>query len=415
MGGGYYDRSMDNPSSASTQVGGSGLDSVLDPVQYKDKNMLSSSRHPIVFALDVSGSMSDWPQIIYDKMPMFYGQIMMQKYLSDPSISFCAIADYDDSVVMQCSKFAKASDIDEQITKIHLGGGGGPVERAEAYELPGYFYNYKVDFENCELPFFFLTCDEEFHVEIGKNYIEANLGVNVEMEIVKGKKIFQDLMKKYNLLIIKKPYNTTMEPNELNQWTEAVGKERVLVIDNPKASIDLILGAIAVTNGITLEKYVEDMTVRGQSEERIEQVSKSLKVYYDAIKSGIAKIVRFEVEEVQVPEAQKKMDLFYKDFQGMSLSEEAQKSRWENYCKVSEAFEGKIPSELLCPLTKKLFLEPVMLYDGSVFEKQAIEKWFEKNSTHPVNGVQMEAKNFSADVKTRAEVEEYYQSVKDLI
>jgi len=403
-------------SSVTTVGSSSGLNQVLDPKQYKETNMISTSRHPIVFALDVSGSMSDWPQIIYDKMPMFYGQIMMQKYLSDPSISFCAIADYDDSVVMQCSKFAKASDIDEQITKISLGGGGGPENRCEAYELPGYFYNYKVDFENCELPFFFLTCDEEYHRQISKSYIERDLGVTVEMDTVIGKKVFQDLMKRYNVFIIKKPYSDSgLEANELNQWIEAVGKERVLVIENPKASIDLILGAIAVTNGFTIEQYIADMTTRGQTADRIEQVSKSLHVYYDGIKSGAAKIVRFEVEEVEVSESQKRMDQFLKDFQGVSLNDQAQKNRLAEYSKVSEAFEGKIPEELVCPLTKKLFLEPVMLYDGSVFEKQAIQKWFEKNSTHPVSGEEMQAKNFSANTKIQAEVEAYYQSVKDLI
>ena len=37
--------------------------------------------------------MGDWSKIIYDKMPMFYGQIMMQEYLTDPAISFCAVGD----------------------------------------------------------------------------------------------------------------------------------------------------------------------------------------------------------------------------------------------------------------------------------------------------------------------------------
>ena len=36
----------------------------------------SDFKHPIVFALDVTGSMGDWAKIIYDKLPMFYGQIM---------------------------------------------------------------------------------------------------------------------------------------------------------------------------------------------------------------------------------------------------------------------------------------------------------------------------------------------------
>merc|ERR1712151_133143 len=130
--------------------------------------MVSSSRQPIVFALDVSGSMQQWPQIIYDKMPMFYGQIMMQGYLKDPSISFCAIADLNDQVCMQTSRFSKASDIDEQLTKIHLGGGLGPINRQQAYELPAFFYSQMVSFENCEMPFFFLTCDEDYHDTLKK-------------------------------------------------------------------------------------------------------------------------------------------------------------------------------------------------------------------------------------------------------
>ena len=417
MGGGYYDRDMDtntNTTSSARVGSSSGLNTILDPKNYKENNLVSTSRHPIVFALDVSGSMSDWPQIIYDKMPMFYGQIMMQKYLTDPSISFCAIADYHDSVIMQVTKFSKASDIDEQITKISLGGGGGPEERCEAYELPGYFYNYMVDFENCELPFFFLTCDEEYHKEIDKSYIESNLGRPVEMDKIVGKKIFSDLMKKYNLFIIKKPYNTNLEPNELNQWQSTVGKERVLVIENPKASVDLILGAIAVTNGLSLEKYIDDMRVRGQTEDRICQIEKSLKVYYDAMKSGAIPVVKYEVEEPKLSENQVKLNEFYSAFSGLNICDQM-KTVYENYEKVDKEFEGKIPDEFVCPLTKKMFLEPVKMCDGSVFERQAILKWLLKNDYNPVSEKKFENTTTVADVKLAAEVNQYYESVKNLL
>jgi len=39
----------------------------------EDEKLESTVAHPIVFALDVTGSMGDWSKIIYDKMPMFYG------------------------------------------------------------------------------------------------------------------------------------------------------------------------------------------------------------------------------------------------------------------------------------------------------------------------------------------------------
>lgn len=52
-------------------------------------------------------------KIIYDKLPMFYGQIMMQNYLNDPSISFCAIGDAtSDEAPLQVTDFGQGKEID---------------------------------------------------------------------------------------------------------------------------------------------------------------------------------------------------------------------------------------------------------------------------------------------------------------
>lgn len=50
-------------------------------------------------------------------------------------------------------------------------------------------------------------------------------------------------------------------------------------IQNAKACVDVILGAIALTAGRTLEQYVEDMKEKLQGEDRIEEVVKALKYY----------------------------------------------------------------------------------------------------------------------------------------
>ena len=51
--------------------------------------VVCSAAEPIICAVDVTGSMGEWPRVIYDKLPMFYGQIMLQDYLTDPAI-MCA-------------------------------------------------------------------------------------------------------------------------------------------------------------------------------------------------------------------------------------------------------------------------------------------------------------------------------------
>ena len=412
MGGNFYDRVMDTTSSNSVNGYGKPLDPLLDPLQYKNTNIVSTTRHPIVFALDVSGSMSDWPQIIYDKMPMFYGQIMMQGYLTDPSISFCAIADLDDDICMQTSRFSKASDIDEQLTKISLGGGSGPTTRCEAYELPAHFYTYMCDLTNCHMPFFFLTCDENYHTILGRDQVIKFLGRDPETD-VQGKKIFQKLMTKFNVFIIKKLYGDISESEEYEMWEDTVGKNRVLRISNPKACIDLILGAIAVTFGLTLEKFVDDMRTRGQTEERIKEVSESLKLYYDCLKDGSTIPISHEVKEEEVSSVVNNLNNFIKNFGTLSFDEENTKL-YNNYLKISNDFQGKIPDELICPLTNKLILNAVRICDGTVFERQAIEKWFKDNNTNPLNGNLLENKEFETDHKTNAEVQEFYESYKDL-
>ena len=52
-------------------------------------------------------------------MPMFYGQIMTQKYLQEPGISFCAVGDYNsDEAPLQITEFASGKQLDNMIAKI---------------------------------------------------------------------------------------------------------------------------------------------------------------------------------------------------------------------------------------------------------------------------------------------------------
>eukprot|EP01126_Amoeba_proteus_P053072 TRINITY_DN6453_c0_g1_i11.p1 TRINITY_DN6453_c0_g1~~TRINITY_DN6453_c0_g1_i11.p1 ORF type:complete len:273 (-),score=71.72 TRINITY_DN6453_c0_g1_i11:883-1701(-) len=62
------------------------------------------------------------------------------------------------------------------------------------------------------------------------------------------------------------------------KWSKAVPHNRLLILQNPKAVVDTLLGVLSIFSGSrTLESYIEDMKERGQSDERIEQVTKTLK------------------------------------------------------------------------------------------------------------------------------------------
>jgi len=155
--------------------------------------------------------MGDWTKIIYDKMPMFYGQVLMQKYLSDPSISFCAIGDYtSDEAPLQVTNFSQGKEIDSLISKMYLEGCGGGGY-SESYDMAAYFYAKHTKLTNPELPFFFVTGDEGFYDPIKGKNIRKVMGENYKEvkddEQISAINIWNLLSLKYNVFLLKKPFH----------------------------------------------------------------------------------------------------------------------------------------------------------------------------------------------------------------
>ena len=228
---------------------------------------------------------------------MFYGQMMMQNYLADPSLSFCAVDDTGDRAPLQITDFGQGVQIDQLISKIYLeSGGSGPEDRHEAYELSAYFYLRQSQLTNAEIPYFFITGDEHFYSRVRAKIVKDVMGMTMNEEKLTffdkvknffGKSddkycssiaIWRELKEKFNVFHLHKPYSGKIEKGELSDWVDALGEESILEMKTPKAVIDVILGAIALTSGArTMEGYIKDMEARGQSKERIEEVCYSLR------------------------------------------------------------------------------------------------------------------------------------------
>jgi hypothetical protein len=68
MGGDYYDRDVisteSNNVASTTQIGSTTVHSSLNPTRWADDVLTSEVKNPIVFALDVTGSMGEWAKVI---------------------------------------------------------------------------------------------------------------------------------------------------------------------------------------------------------------------------------------------------------------------------------------------------------------------------------------------------------------
>eukprot|EP00005_Dracoamoeba_jomungandri_P006350 CAMPEP_0174261886 /NCGR_PEP_ID=MMETSP0439-20130205/12598_1 /TAXON_ID=0 /ORGANISM="Stereomyxa ramosa, Strain Chinc5" /LENGTH=302 /DNA_ID=CAMNT_0015346489 /DNA_START=57 /DNA_END=965 /DNA_ORIENTATION=+ len=274
MGGSYYDREVStttSPTSYSSEASSLASRRVahqdLDP---KGKDIATDSLCPVVLALDVTGSMGDWPLIIWDKLPMFYGQIMMNEYLDDPHVSFAPTGDArSDKAPLQVSDFVVGMDMDDAIGKIYVERGGG-AGCCETYELTAYYY-----LKHCTIPFgskplFFFSADEDFYPEVAAADVKSVIGDSLKSDL-DASAVMKALALKFNVFVLRKTHY--QESSFLNHWKDAVGAGRVLTLSNPKACVDAILGIIAIVGGTKdIEAYVGDMKERGQTEERIEEV-----------------------------------------------------------------------------------------------------------------------------------------------
>lgn len=252
-------------------LNGQSLHKDLNPFM---RDICCEHKNPIVVAVDVTGSMGNWTKIIYDKLPMFWGEMDKNAYLPDPSICIVGVGDaYSDQAPLQVCNFAQGQAIDEQIAKLYLEGNGGG-QKCESYELMAYYFNAHCDISKSELPFFFLLEDEGVYPKLKRKQVEEVIGESLPSDI-KSEEIFQKISAKFNFFVLHKSYDDGDEAI-CKRWRELIN-ERFIMLKDPKACIDDMLGIISmISQTRDLDSYAIDMVNRGQSNSRIEEVTKAL-------------------------------------------------------------------------------------------------------------------------------------------
>lgn len=283
MGGGSYDRDVGSTSSSSDYDYSDYTDTAKKALKNTsadkkvlplDRSLTCKSKSPIVVAIDGTGSMGNDAYIIYDKMPMFYGQILMQGYLEDPSISFAVVGDaYSDMSPIQVCDFEQGTKLDEWLEKLWIEHNGGGQSR-ESYDLMAYYYANHCKLKNPDLPFFFFIGDEGYYPKTEGEFIANHIGDKTNG--VDAKTSFKKLNEMFNLFLIHKKYGAD-DDKIVDQWANVVNRERILVLEDSKAIVDVMLGAIAlVSESRSLDDYLTDMQDRDQSKDRIQLVEKAL-------------------------------------------------------------------------------------------------------------------------------------------
>lgn len=245
-----------------------------------NRRLVCPTAEGVCVAADVTNSMSDALKVFWDKMPMFYGELVGQKYLADFSISFAAFGDIDcDREPLQVGEFAASSELDKILEGILLENGGGPgIE--ESPEMLAYYYLNCVDYPKMpegSKPYIFFITNEKPHATLRANDLAKHLGGTHKATTTK--EVFEKLAERYHAYVILTAYNGGGYP-QVDEEVHTTWKQllpNVANLKEPKGLVDLILGLISTTGGTrTVESYVADMQARGQTEQRIENIRNSL-------------------------------------------------------------------------------------------------------------------------------------------
>ncbi len=241
-------------------------------VKGKIRESRDSVEHPesnaIVVMFDVTGSMAFIPRVLQEKLPKLMGALLRKSAIPHPQVLFMAVGDATcDRVPLQVGQFESGVEMDEDIDKFYLEGGGGG-QMTESYELGMYFVANRTSIDCFEKRgkrgYLFIIGDEMAYSSVFKHHLEQHLGVKVQDDI-KIEKVVEELKNKYEVFFIL-PNNAHHGGNKkvLEFWRIFFG-QNVLELADEDLVCECIVSTIAANEGADVEETLDSLNLDSNS------------------------------------------------------------------------------------------------------------------------------------------------------
>lgn len=225
-----------------------------------------SDAHPnsnaIGVVFDVTGSMGGIPVQLQKKLPQLMGLLLRKNYVQDPQILFGAVGDFRaDRVPLQMGQFESGVEMDDDLGRLFLeGGGGGTYE--ESYELPLYYFARHTSIDCFEKRgkkgYLFLIGDEMPYTVAGKAEIEKIIGDDLPKDLT-IEEVIREARTKFNVFfIIPRGASNGADPKLRARWTGLLGEQNVIMLDDPDGVCEAIGIAIGLCEGTVDADSIED-------------------------------------------------------------------------------------------------------------------------------------------------------------
>ncbi len=241
---------------------------IIDP----KKRINTHSTNPLIVAVDVTGSMANWPFEIFDRLPLLYNTLA--QYREDLEVCFVAIGDAGcDRWPLQTTTFASGYDLEQLLGSLYGEGGGG--DAPESYGLFAHWVNTHVSAPNAEeKPFLIVFGDAPMHPVTPRGQIEHYLG-DATSDDVDSIAAWRHVCQNWNTWFLRRP---TGRPGDAvdDQWGRAVTEQKIFHIQDEQRAVDYAMGLVARAWG-HFGDFQNNMRAR-QSEDKVVEVSKPIEL-----------------------------------------------------------------------------------------------------------------------------------------
>lgn len=256
---------------------------LMDPHGVRARESRDSASHPdsigIVFALDVTGSMGQIPDLLARRELPTFMTTVLSLGITSPQVLFMAVGDaYSDRAPLQVGQFESAAgEMDQWLTSSFLEGNGGG-QGHETYELALYFAARHTEMDcwtkRKRRGYFLMTGDEQPYPQVSHTQVKQLIGDDLGEDIpVAG--IVRILRETYEpFFLIPDP---ARRPRCERVWRDLLG-DHVVCMESPDDTCHVSAGLVGLSEGVVadLDQLARRLESVGVSRDRIGAVARAL-------------------------------------------------------------------------------------------------------------------------------------------
>jgi hypothetical protein len=256
----------------------------MNPRGVKVRESRDSEAHPesraVAVLFDVTGSMRSVPRILQANLPRLMDLLIQGGYLADPQILVGAIGDATcDAAPLQVGQFESGIEIDEDLGRLFLeGGGGGHI--TESYELAMYFMARHTAIDCWEKRgrrgYLFLIGDETPYPRVKRKEVARLIGDGLQDDLP-TEALVAELQRTYDVYyVLPRLTSHWSNPAVHRCWAELLG-QNVLRLEDPAGVCELIAATIGVAEGkVDVADLADDLRGAGSSGPVAHAIQKAL-------------------------------------------------------------------------------------------------------------------------------------------